>query len=597
MSSSTRLAVAPARFVGIAASAGVAVGPALVLGPDRVPFVQRQVSRAEVEIELTRYTAAVTTAQAELSRLVDSSRKGVAGAESGILEAYIAMVGDPALRESVERHVAVNRQCAEWAVASAVKEFTTALSKQEDAYLRERAHDFDFVCERLLLALTGAKRAIPKLHEPVILVAHDLSPTDLFDIDRTKILALTTEIGTRTSHTAIVARALEVPAVVGVAGLVDVVVSGDKVLVDGMRGTVTVRPSDELVAIGKTRAERHQALAKHLLDEAMRPGQLASGEPIELLANIEVAREAEIAASHGAVGVGLYRTEFLYTNRSSLPTEDEQLEAYREAVRLLEGRPLTLRTFDLGADKQAHGVSNPKEPNPALGMRAIRLSLARPELLLTQFRAMIRASAFGPVRVMVPMVATVREWVEARRLFSRALEDVDQKRHPRADRVPLGMMVEVPSAAILADVFAPRADFLSLGTNDLVQYTLAVDRTSPELVTLSTPFDPAVLRLADRVAKAADNAGKPATVCGAMAGDPLGAILLTGLGFRSFSMEPAALPEVKEALSRITLTEAREIAQQALLAVTPEDVEHLLAASFAGRLFDLLSGDETNAPS
>ncbi len=589
---SPRGPVTSARFVGIAASAGVAVGPALVLGPERVPFVQRQVSEAELEGERARFAAAVRTAQAELARLAQASRDGVAGAEGGVLEAYIAMVADPTLREAVERHMTLDHQCSEWAVATAVREFASELSRHEDGYLRERAHDFAFVGERLLLALTGAKRAIPKLEEPVILVARDLAPPDLFDVDRAMLVAIATEIGTRTSHTAIVARALEVPAVVGVAGLVEAVVSGDQLLVDGLRGTVTLHPPGELVTAGRARAERHRALARHLLGEAKRRGGLASGEAIELLANIEVTREVELATSHGAAGVGLYRTEFLFTNRARLPSEEEQFEAYREAARLLEGLPLTVRTFDLGADKQASGISNPKEQNPALGMRAIRLSLARPELLLTQFRAMIRASAAGPVRVMVPMVATVREWVEARRLFSRATEEVDQARHERADRVPLGMMVEVPSAAILADVFAPRADFLSLGTNDLVQYTLAADRTSPGLVHLSTPFDPAVLRLADRVAKAAESAGKPASVCGSMAGDPLGAILLVGLGFRCLSMEPAALPEVKEALSRITLVEARETARQALLAVTPEDVEHLLAATFAGRLFDLLSGDE-----
>jgi phosphoenolpyruvate-protein phosphotransferase (PTS system enzyme I) len=301
------------------------------------------------------------------------------------------------------------------------------------------------------------------------------------------------------------------------------------------------------------------------------------------------------AREHGAEGVGLYRTEFLYVDRNSLPTEDEQLEHYLAVLKAMEGKPVIFRTFDIGGDKTVGTIGAPREANPALGLRAVRLALAHPELFRAQLRAMVRASASGDVRIMIPMISTLREWVEVKRMFEGVIDELDRAGVARAAEIPLGMMIEVPSTAIMIDVFARHASFLSLGTNDLVQYTLAVDRTSPLLAGLSSPFDPAVLRLIRGVAEAAAAERRPVTVCGAMAGDPLAAILLVGLGFRSLSMEPAAIPEIKEALHRISLEEARKVALEALLQPSSEDVEHLLAVAFAPRLVDLLSGDERAA--
>lgn len=597
-SSSTRIPAAAIVLSGIAAAPGVAVGPALVLGPRRVSYVQRLVRGAEIESELARFHAGVRVAQDELRTMAAATQSSFARAEVSILEAYMLMLGDELLAEAVERKIRIDRQCTEWAVWSAITEFSGSLAAHPDAYLKERSHDFEFVGERLLIALTGASnaRAMPKLVEPCVVIAHDLSPADLLALDAKKIVAIVTEVGTKTSHTAIVSRALEIPSVLGVGDLLENVTSGDRVVVDGLRGTVTLRPTDDLVKSGLVRGQRHQALTRHLLVDALRPAGLATGEHVSLLANIEFSYEAQYAVEHGAEGVGLYRTEFLYADRLTLPGEEEQLEHFRSVLGALGRRPMTLRTFDIGGDKQLGGILLPREPNPALGLRAVRLALAHPELLRTQLRAMIRASAFGDVRIMVPMIASYREWVEVKRIFARALEEVDAAGHERAADIPLGLMIEVPSAAVMADLFAQSGAFLSLGTNDLVQYTLAVDRTSPHLAHLASPFDPAVLRLAKRVADAANEAACPVTVCGAMAGDPLAAILLVGLGFRVLSMEPAAIPEVKEALHRIALEEAVAAADDALQQPSAEDVEHLLAVAFAPRLFDLLSGDEANAP-
>ncbi|MCU0683281.1 MAG: phosphoenolpyruvate--protein phosphotransferase [Polyangiaceae bacterium] len=592
------LAQPPSLLRGAGGAPGVAVAPALVVAPQRLHFVRRLVRSHEVEGELERVREAVGRAQGELRQMGERSGGRLAGAEQNILEAYVLMLGDAMLAESVERNVRVNRQCAEWAVSSAIEEFAASLAAARDLYLRERSHDVEFVGERLLIALTGAARpALPRSDEPAIVVAHDLSPADLLALAERSLAGLATEAGTRTSHTVIMARALGLPAVVGVEGLMAQVASGDLVVVDGLRGTVTLRPSEELAARCQARGERHRAFALRLLSDAARPAELACGERVHLLANIELSSEAACAVEHGAEGVGLYRTEFLYLDRERAPTEDEQFEHYRAAIEGMGGKLVTFRTFDLGADKVAPltVLASLPERNPALGTRAVRLGLLRPDLFLTQLRALWRASAHGPLRVMVPMLSSLREWAEVKALFTRAAEEVDGAGQRRAVDVPLGAMIEVPSAALMADHFAAECAFLSLGTNDLVQYTLAVDRLSPLLAHLASPFDPAVLRLVRGVSIAADRAGRSLTACGMMASDPLGAILLVGLGLRGLSMEPAAIPEIKEALGRVRLEEARAVAQRALDSASSGEVEQAMALSFAPRLYDLMNLEDTYA--
>ncbi len=579
---------------GLAASPGVAVGTALVLAPQRISYVRRTLRSAEIDGELVRFENAVAAAQDELRAM--GERSGGSRNEKSIIEAYLLMVADETLAQEVERHVRQNRRCVEWAVTSAIEVFVTQMDGQSDAYLRERSHDFEFVGERLLSALTGdgGRRELPNVTDKVVLVAHDVSPADLLSFGRERLLAVATEVGTRTSHTAIVARALEIPSVLGVQGLLGHVASGDRIIVDGLRGSVTVRPNDEAVTTGLGRSQRHEALTRHLLHDVHRLTTMLDGEPIELLANIEFSHEARFAVDHGAQGIGLYRTEFLYSSREALPTEEEQLEHYLSVMAAMDGRPVVFRTFDMGADKPVGSLILPAQANPALGLRAVRLALEHPDLLLTQLRAMVRASVEGDVHIMVPMVSSLREWHEVKRLFDRAVAEVDARRQGRAAHVPLGMMVEVPSVALLIDRFAPHASFLSLGTNDLTQYTLAVDRTSPHLARLASHFDPAVLRLVSGVVHGARAAGRPLTVCGAMASDPLASILLVGMGLRRFSVEPAAIPELKEALHRVSLAEAQAAADEVVELTTAEDVEHLLASLFAPRLFDLLSGDEAS---
>lgn len=571
---------------GIPGAAGYAIGPAIVVDTRRQGAVRRHIPKHAADDELERFDRAVQVATRELRAAEERARARGTRLETSILEAYLLMVSDETLREDVERRIRIDLLCAEWSLAAAVEEMTAQLRLSQDPYLAERSHDLEFVADRILGALTGRTSlfALPGDRPPGILVAHDLAPTETVGFTRDRVLALVTEAGTRTSHTAILARALEIPAVVGASGLLGRVGDGDVVAVDGVHGHVIVHPSPELVQQIRDRTQRFQAAVRARQKLRDRPIATRCGVPIEVRANIELPSETELAIGQGARGIGLYRTEFLYVERTEPPSEDEHYETYRRVVEAMAPLPVTLRTFDIGGDKFVSSLLLPKDMNPALGLRAVRLGLARPDLLSTQLRGMIRASAHGPIRIMVPMIASIGELRAVRALFERALADVDAQGHARAPHIPLGMMVEVPSAAILASEFARDAEFFSIGTNDLVQYALAVDRSSPELAYLASFYDPAVLRLIANVIRAGQEFERPVALCGAMASDQLAAILLVGLGLRELSMEPSAIPAAKEAIGAVSVEEAAEAARAALSELTAPEVERQLLTRFRDRL-------------
>jgi phosphotransferase system enzyme I (PtsI) len=585
---------------GIAGSPGVAVGPALVVGDTKTAYARRHVSSAQIPAEVVRLRTAVDDAKRHVREV--SARLPKAPLETNaILDAYLTMIGDPMLLERVEHKIAHEKKCAEWAVAQSCDEIARMFAPTEategDTYIVERRHDVQFVCDRLLRELTGdTKQIVPRLDQPMVVIARDLSPADTAGMVREPVIAFVTEIGTRTSHTAIMARALEIPAVVGAGDALSVIRTGDTVIVDGLRGEVVVNPNDITVEEARGRGARHLAFARGLLSARNQPCVTRDGEPVSLKANVELPAEAILALDHGAEGIGLYRTEFIYIDRTTMPSENEQYELYRAVVEAIAPRPVTLRTFDIGGDKFASSFQLPAEMNPALGLRAVRLALSRPDVFLTQLRAMLRASAHGDLRVMVPMVATVQELREVRRLLGRAMQEVDAAGHPRAKHVPLGIMIEVPSAVIMADVLAREAEFFSIGTNDLIQYTLAIDRGNRSLAPLASPFHPAILRMIRQVARAAATHAVPVALCGAMGSDPLAAVLLVGLGLRELSMEAAAIPEIKEALRRVTVADCERAAEAALALDTAEAVEELVAATFAPGLFDLLTGSTEENP-
>jgi phosphotransferase system enzyme I (PtsI) len=584
-----RIETTPVVLEGIAGSPGLAIGRALVIDTRRPGAVRRHIKKHLAGEETRRFDAAVVQAVSGIQEVMEGARR-LAKAEASILEAYRLMLSDDTLRTEVQRHIEIGLLCAEWAVEVATDEMAQQLTSGGDPYLAERSHDIEFVADLLQRAFGGRARAVslPDIQEPCIIVARDLSPAETSALAKDRVLAIVTEVGTRTSHTAIIARALEIPAVVGVSGIVAQVGSDDRLVVDGYRGRVTVSPTRAILTAASARAERQMALARDRQSWRDRQCSTQCGTSIEIAANIELPAEAHIAMFEGAQGIGLYRTEFLYVDRAQLPSEDEQYEVYKTVLETVSPMPVTLRTFDIGGDKFVSAFQAPPEMNPALGLRAVRLALSRPGLFLTHLRAMVRASAHGSLRIMIPMISSVGELLRVRALLDKAIAEVDEAGHKRAPHVPLGIMVEVPSAAIMARELTAVAEFMSIGTNDLVQYALAVDRSSRSLAELGSPFDPAILRLITMVVDAARERSRPVSICGAMASDPIAASLLVGMGIRSLSMEASAISEVKDALGRVSIAEAEAVVAKIRQMSTARDVEAALSDAFALRFADLL---------
>jgi phosphotransferase system enzyme I (PtsI) len=583
-------------LIGIAGCPGVAIGPAVVVEREDGVYPRRRIRREEAHEEWKRFVGAVLDVQQGWRAMLGQLPEG--RPESAILEAYVLMVGDELLAREVHAQIHSHSRCAEWAVALSVRELARQLFAVDDAYMRERSHDVEFVGQQLIRAMVEAnaptsetgKRQSIRVDEPSVLVARDLSPADTAAMTHTPVLAFITEVGSRTSHTSIMARALEIPAVVGLDKAQERIKTGDLVIVDGLRGTVIVKPSDAQLEDAHRRALRHRALGERLSQSRDVPAATSDGVRIELKANIELPDEARVAIEYGAEGVGLYRTEFLYVDQRSPPSEEIQLEAFRRVVGAMAERPVVLRTFDIGGDKFVSTFKLPNEMNPMLGLRAVRLQLSEPEVLLVHLRAMVRASAFGRVKIMIPLVCTVEELSQVRELLETAKRQVRDRGHPMAEDIPLGVMIEVPGAAMIADLFAREADFMSIGTNDLVQYALAIDRGNRALAHLASGFHPSVLRLIASVMRAAREHNCPVSVCGEMASDPYGALLLVGLGLRELSMESVAIPEIKAAIGRMSVADLEAIAEQALIARTARSVQELLADALDPRIQDLLSG-------
>jgi phosphoenolpyruvate-protein phosphotransferase (PTS system enzyme I) len=576
---------APIVLQGIAGAPGVVVASVVILDDRRTTFQRKRLRASEVAGEMARVDAAVERAQASLVEISERVSMRPLGESRAILEAYLAMVRDPMLHDRIEHGIRKDRLCAEWAVASAadsiVLAFTEGLRELRDPYIEERKHDVEFVADKLLHALSGADGPAIRIEHPAIIVARDFSPADTAVMGRMPVLGFVTARGSSTSHTSIMARALHIPAVVGIsAHELASLRTGDTVVLDGNRGVVVLYPDPPMVRDAQARAKKQSALAAKLRGRSG-PSRSKCGTPLLFKANIELPEEVEAVMAMNADGIGLYRTEFMYINRKEPPSEQEQFEVFQSVVRNLDGRPVTLRTFDLGGDKFASAFALPEELNPALGLRAVRLALKVPDVLLTQLRAMVRASAEGPVRIMIPMVTTLMELRAVRALLTRACEQVS------LPAPPLGMMVEVPAAALLADVFAKSADFFSIGTNDLVQYALAVDRTSRSVADLASPLDPSVLRLIDMVLRAGQAEGITTALCGQMAQDPLSSALLLGMGLRRFSIGGPALALVREALSRVTIAECEQAAKDVRMCVERSAVHEVLTQHFGPRLSDL----------
>ncbi len=581
------------RLHGIAASPGVAVGSAYVVDRRKVTIPRRHIAAHEADQEVARLHAAVAAARHQLQQIRERIAPE-ASEHSVILDAHLLMLDDTLLTEQTVEIVHSELVNAEWALRRTVEKIKDLFDNVGDDYFRERRNDVDFVGERVLRQLMGAPTDIPRptnLEGPVVLVAHELSPADTAALARSEVLAFVTDVGSATSHTAIMARALSIPAVVGVADATRLIATGDRVIVDGVRGVVTVSPSDADADIASDRGQRYMAFVRSLRSNRDEPTQTRDGVRICLRANIELPAEAPVAIDHGAEGIGLYRTEFLYVDRREPPSEDEQYETYRSIVETMAPRTVTLRTFDIGGDKFSTAFRLPREMNPALGLRAVRLALREREVFRAQLRAMLRSACHGNVRVMVPMISTVTELRESRAELRKAQEELTRAGVPWKD-VPFGIMVETPSAVFMADVLARESAFFSIGTNDLIQYSLATDRGNEHVAHLARSLDPAILRAIAAVSQAARAAGIPCALCGAMAGELFALPLLVGLGVHELSVEPTAVPEIKAALRRIDYHEALTLVGEVAGLSTVEEVEGLVRDRYEVVFADLLASGE-----
>ena len=565
---------------GAAVSSGISIGHAHLVSSARLEVAHYEVGEASVQAELFRFDAAMARARQELAAL-ESHVAADAPPELGAFIRLHRLILEDSSLSHVPKVLIRERRCnAEWALVQQMEKLVEQFEGIEDPYLRERRQDIQQVVERVLKALMGGHAiAEPPAEEErnLIVVAHDLSPADMILFKRHRFGAFITDAGGVTSHTAIVARSLNIPALVGLHHARAMVREGDVLIVDGIQGVVVVDPDPIVLAEYRLRQSQHELERQKLKRLRSTPAATLDGTPIELHANIELPQDLADVQESGAQGVGLFRTEFLFMNRKDWPAEDEQFEAYREVARAMDGRPVVIRTLDLGADKGVHGDGHAVMPNPALGLRAIRYCLAEPQLFLAQLRAILRASHYGRVRILLPMLAHAHEIEQALALLAQARQALEEKAVPFDRGVEVGGMIEVPAAALALPMFMKRLQFLSLGTNDLIQYTLAIDRTDDAVAHLYDPLHPAVLHLVAHTIQTAARGGMPVAVCGEMAGDPALTRLLLGFGLRNFSMHPAQLLAIKERVLRTNLAEAQPLAQRVLRQSDPAKTRELLS--------------------
>lgn len=566
---------------GMAVSRGIAIGTVYRHESDTVTVAEFCILPAQVENEKQRFTIAAQQAGQQVARLQDKARtlEGSASEELGyLLDAYQQMLHGSRLIRGVHRRIEVDRINAEAAVQHEIDQIARGFEAMDDSYLAARVADIRDLGRRLIRNLTGKTyRPFQALPNNAIILAEDLTPADTALLDPKQVAGIATQLGGAESHTAIMARSLGLPAVLGVAGLLKYAASGTTAIVDGSHGQVILTP--DAATLGSYRQGRARFLRERRTLSRLRdvPAITRDGVRLLLQANMELPSEVDSVLAAGAEGIGLFRSEFLYMNRDDLPDEDEQYQVMRNVVERMDGRPVTIRTLDVGGDKLAHSLGIIPGPNPALGLRAVRLSLARPELLDIQMSAILRASVHGPVRILVPMVATIDEITAVRAARDRAARRLRHAGSPLPDPLPpLGVMIEIPGAALSADSLAGHADFFSIGTNDLTQYTLAIDRADEAVAHLYNPLHPAVLRLIQFTAEAANRARIPVGVCGEVAGDPRYAGLLLGLGIHDLSMSATNIPVVKKRIRTLDHTQSRGFAQQVMGQGDPVRIGQLL---------------------
>lgn len=565
------------KLKGIAASPGISMGKAVVIGSEDISIAKKTIKESSIPKEITRFEDALTKTRAEILNIRDKVTHEIGKEHGDIFNAHLLVIEDRALIEEVISRIKKDRFSCDYVFSQVLKKYMQSFLRIDDEYLRERVSDINDVGRRIIRHLVGSQRtSLADLKEKAIIVAYDLSPSDTAVMHRKNVIGFATDIGGRTSHTAIMAKSLEIPAVVGIEYATQDIKDGDTVIVDGIQGLVIVNPS--ALEIQKYHQEelRYEEFNRALKKFRDLPCITLDNRRVELAANIELPEEIESVISHGADGVGLYRTEFLYMNRVDLPDEEEQYHAYKKVVSKMGNKPVVIRTFDLGGDKFLSHLEMPKEMNPFLGWRAIRFCLARPEIFKAQLRAILRASAHGKLRIMYPMISGIAELKQANKLLDECKVELRSKKISFDEKMEVGAMIEIPSAAITCDILASEVDFFSIGTNDLIQYALAVDRINEKIAYLYEPAHPAVLRLLRSIIETGHAKGIWVGICGEMAGDPVLTPLLLGLGLDEVSTSPVLLPEIKKIVRSMSYEESKEIARHALTLATGFDVVNFL---------------------
>jgi len=566
------------RMRGLAASPGVAIGQVLRLDErGRHQFYYVGVSPNQVRTEVRRLQAGFAEARAQMNDIRVRLTRELGREHAYILDAHMLMLEDERLHNEVEQEIRVRRINAEWAVRAVTDRLVSIYKQVKDPYLRERASDIEDVATRLLTILSGqTKFDLSKLDRDVVLVTEDIWPSTVAELDFNRVLGFATDAGGMTSHTAIIARAVGIPAVVGLHEVTKHARSGNEIIIDGTAGEVILRPTRAVLRLYKEKREREARSLANRSTQAPVVAETLDGVRVTLRANVELPTEIESLALFGAEGIGLYRSEFIFLNRLPvLPSEDEQYRLYRRLAEATGAAGASIRVFDLGGDKLTlEGFE--QEQNPALGLRAIRLSLKVEHIFRTQLRAILRANIEGNLRVVLPLISTINELRQARRIIDEVKSEMAEAHVDHNAKLSVGVMIEVPAAAMMADVLAREADFLSVGTNDLIQYMLAVDRTNENVAHLYQPLHPAILRTMAHLVRVAENAGIPLEVCGEMAADPIQAVALVGLGIKTLSLVPASIPLVKTAIRAVEEARVRQLMSEAMKLTSSNEVEDLL---------------------
>ncbi len=564
------------RLKGIPASPGVAIGEAFVVKSEIPQVPQYCVSRSQVPVEIKRFMDALVATKKELREVQSKVAEEMGGNFPDIFTAHLLFLEDPLLVDPTIELIEKERWNAERAFTENVNRLIHSFSRVQDEYLRERVQDLRDVSRRVIKNLMGDKgETLEKLKKKSIIVSYDLSPSETAFLDRKRVLAFVTDAGGRTSHTAIMARSLAIPAVVGLGDISHRVNSGDLLIVDGNEGVVFINPREETLKKYNRKKRRIVYLERKLTEFKDLTAETQDGHRVSVMANIEFPREIEDVRRYGAEGIGLFRTEFLFLNRETIPSEDEQFGVYRFVAERIYPQPVVIRTLDLGGDKFASPLEIPQEINPFMGWRAIRFCLARPDIFKAQLKAILRANVKGNVKVMYPLISNPGELRKANRLLEEAKEELRKEKKDFQD-VEVGVMIETPSAALVADILGKEVSFFSIGTNDLIQYALAVDRGNEKIAHLYQPAHPAVLRLIKHIIDTGHSLGIPVAMCGEMAGDIHYTLLLVGMGLDQFSMGPIAIPQVKQIIRSITFKEAKKVAEKALSCSLTQEVVRIL---------------------